>query len=169
VFDCVLGASLRKPTLGEVQLSDPITATYQAEDDAYYLLDRVVRKGSATSIRIVRMARGLQVRVLAEVPHDGDRSEFGLTAGTNGTLVISGSAAHAHGICLLSVGVDGLHLQRIVHGPDALAIPAFEGFDGLLFVRRVSDSPQRIEVAPLPDKDHVVDADVPMARLAECL
>lgn len=180
VFDYALNATRTKPIFGDVLLVDPIAATYRAEDDAYYLLDRVAHKtkkgkddDDETRIRLVRMARGLGVEVLAEVDHDDDRTDFGLTAGSNGTLVVSSWSKEEHAICVVSIGVDGPHLRRVVHGEDPLAIPAFAGVDGLFFVRSVGGLPQGVEVAHNPSKDeHESEGDddeKPLARLAECL
>jgi hypothetical protein len=87
IFDWATQSTVIKAYLAGT-LSDPVAATYRAEDDAYYLLD----KTPGPRIALKRIARGLKIELLQEWPRGTIFTKYGLTTGDDGSLVITTGA-----------------------------------------------------------------------------
>jgi hypothetical protein len=127
-------------------LFQPLAATYRAQDDAYYVLDR----SSTETVRLVRLPRGMNVEVLAEWPARGAFSKFALTTGRDGSIVLSSSSATEHAIAVLATNGRAIKLQSMRTGPDPLSVPAFKSLDGqLTYVRIDRDGTQIPDSQPV--------------------
>jgi hypothetical protein len=90
VFDMNFKVWREKPSISRAKLEAPIAVAYHTHDDAYYVLDKATVHG-ATKLRLVRMARGFTVEVIAEWPHSGRFDDYAITAAVDGALLITAS------------------------------------------------------------------------------
>jgi hypothetical protein len=154
VFDFDRGVEVIKPIVSDQKPSAPIAATYRVTDDAYYVLDRVAGKGATFKIRLVRFPRGMTAEPFLHlrIP-PGAFSNFGLTTGTDSTLVVSAWSKTRHAIAVISLEPDGtLKVVGGWRGKGPLAIAAFRGLDGTFFV------PEQAPGSPPPKPVSVDDA-----------
>jgi hypothetical protein len=103
IYDFATGKQDRKPYLFG-GLTNPVAATYRAEDDAYYILDK-----DSGAVLLYRFARGLDMQLIGKWQTGSLFSEsIGLTTGTEGSLVITTSAKDAqHCVNVVAVRKDG--------------------------------------------------------------
>jgi hypothetical protein len=152
-----------RPILSELKFDDPVASTYRAEDDAYYVLDRTRRSdGSGNGrgdpiMRLVRMPRGLSIELVAEWPRPERMSTFGITTGTEGSLVISGSSNERHAICALR-SLDAYHVTPtvILRGEKPLGVFARQSREAITYAVVESDGmelPVRVTL-PVAAKNH---------------
>jgi hypothetical protein len=156
-YDFDLGKTIVWRILSAEKLHDPIAVTYRVQDDAYWLLDRV-GVPNQPRIRLVRMARGVTVEVIAEVERPNRYTDFALTAGAEGSLVVSAWNKDKHAIAV--VGLEGLtpSLKALYFGRDPIVVAAYKSLDGITLATRSKDGtavPQK-QIARLqhePDLD----------------
>jgi hypothetical protein len=155
VYDFDLGTQITKPILGTELLQGPVAVTYHPEDNAYWLVDRQVSSGCTTN-RIVRMPLGLGVQVAESRPHQSKYTDFGITSGTDGSIVLTAWNNQHHAIAVL--GVNGLimRLKALYFGHDPIVISAYKNADAITFVTRSRDGtvkPQAQVMRLIHDKD----------------
>ncbi|NOU31121.1 MAG: hypothetical protein HOO96_24745, partial [Polyangiaceae bacterium] len=97
-FNLVSGNGSRPYVGGEV-LYAPAAATYRAEDDSYYVLD----KNPGPRAVLLRIGRTLWVEKVAEWPRGTVYTNYGLTTGADGSIVIttSGTTDPKHCVAVL--------------------------------------------------------------------
>jgi len=124
----------------------PVAATYRAEDDAYYVIANV----AGDSLDMIRLDRDATVHNVA-VCHDvGDATEFALTTGWDGSLVLSDWSTKEHAVAVLAFrpGSTTPAVVRVVRGKDPLALEAHSVFHGTYIARLVAGVPQDPEWLP---------------------
>jgi hypothetical protein len=144
-YDFDLGQTIVWPIVGKETLHDPVAVTYRPQDDAYWLLDRVQARDGET-MRLVRAQRGVVIQVIAQWESHRHHTNFELTTGAEGSLVISASRRERHAIAVLSV--DGLTpaLTALYFGRDPIVLSAYKSLDGVTFATQAKDGsvvPQR--------------------------
>jgi hypothetical protein len=90
VYDFASKTEFFDPML-QGDLYEPVAATYRAEDDAYYVLDRA----DAAAMRLVRVERGLRAVEVRRWTTGSLTTLYGLTTGNDGSLVITASSSSA--------------------------------------------------------------------------
>jgi hypothetical protein len=104
---------------------------------------------------------GLDVEVLETWPRSDARPNIALTTGADGSLVVSCWSDEAHTVAKVVMEPNRLRLRGLWHGPDALALPAFAGVDGVFGVRKkggVAGKIERKDVAPVPPDGLPIEA-----------
>ncbi len=134
VFDFDLQRSITKPLLGAIKFTNIAAVTYVVQDDAYYFLDKTQLLGVDT-MTLLRLGRGLTLQKLAEWPRLHQFSSFALTAGSEGSLVISAWSATRHAIAVLENDPDQVRVLGIFFGNDPMVVPATQNLDGITFLR----------------------------------
>jgi hypothetical protein len=134
VFDFDLQRSITKPILGATKFTNIAAVTYVVQDDAYYFLDKTQLLGADT-MSLLKLGRGLTLRKLAEWPQLHQFNSFALTAGSEGTLLISAWSATRHAIAVLVNQNEQVRVLGIYFGPDPMAVPATQNLDGVTFLR----------------------------------
>jgi hypothetical protein len=107
-YDFETATYIAKPYLGRYKILDPVSVAYRPEDDAYYLLDRCGEK--PPRMCLYRVGLGWAPMLLAEWPRTGNFISAAITAGRDGTLILSGSNKSSHGIAILAVIPEGVSL-----------------------------------------------------------
>jgi hypothetical protein len=130
VVDLEVPSVTRQRILGDLKLEDPVAATYRAEDDSHYLLDRA-HTGSRPVMRLVRVPRTLTVEIAHEWTRVGRFDEYALTTGAQGTLVVTAWSASQHAIALIDVGPRTYMAHALYFDKDAVVIPAHQNVDGI--------------------------------------
>ncbi len=104
VYDFATRKELLKDYLSGDGLINPVAATYRAEDDAYYILDRDTA-GAGGSIRLMRLVRGLELQLVSKwAVGSVYTGSYGLTTGIDGSLVITTSGRDPmHCVSVVSV------------------------------------------------------------------
>ena len=169
VYDFDLKQTLTKHYLGKDPLYDPIAATYRAEDDAYYVLDQI--KDKPATLRLVRIGVGWAPETIAEWHRHGSFTHIDLTAGRDGSLVVSSSGNGAHAIALLYLSSGQAELRAVWHGPDPIAVAAFKNLDGITYLARKSDGTLdgRIQSMRATGPNDHIGANLSVALLENCL
>lgn len=164
-LDFDLNSEVVKPFRGSLRLVDPVAATYRAEDDAYYILDRTAANQPSTTL--YRLPRGNSLERVGAWRRPGNLGEAALTVGTDGTLVITTWNDVKHAIAV--VDLDALGRGRAKHndtqhpatsgksddkrafdsrrikvltlrfGKGAVEIPAHRNLDSITLVLRAAD------------------------------
>ncbi len=167
IYDFDLDQERISTLLGPLSFNSPQAATYRSEDDAYYVLDQ-----TATSMRLVRVTRGMTTRLVGDWTRTGAHPNVALTTGANGSIVISTWSNSEHFIAELQldppgttpitefdgefpvrgtpVTLEGIHLRALVRGANALRTPALRNLRGLIYWRERRTDPER---APSTDPD----------------
>lgn len=140
VFDFDLQQSIAKPILGATRFTNLAAATYLVQDDAYYFLDRTQLLGVDT-MSLLKLGRGLTLHKLAEWPRLHQYSSFALTAGSEGTLVISAWSATRHAIAVLSNENEQVLVRGLFFGNDPMVVPATQNLDGIVYLRATANGP----------------------------
>jgi hypothetical protein len=137
-YDFDLGKTITWPIISATKLQNPAAAAYRAEDDAYWLLDRI---GTPTDpkLRLLRLSRGAVADPIAECARPGRHTNFALTAGAEGSLVVSAWNMTKHAIAVISVNGLTPSLRALYFGRDPIVVPAYKSLDGINFATRSKD------------------------------
>ena len=169
IYDFDLQQTFTKHYLGKEPLHNPLAVTYRGEDDAYYILDQVAN--APATLRLVRIGTSWVPETLAEWHRVGSFTHLDLTAGRDGSLVISASRTGAHAIALLYLSHGKPELRAVWHGGDSIAVAAFKNLDGITYAAQKSDGtidartqPMRVEGAD----DHI-GSNLMTSFLEKCL
>ena len=138
VYDFDLSQTIVKPIIGTERLHGPQSVTFRPEDDAYWLIDREVTL-EGTSTRLVRMPRGLHVEVGISRRHESQYTDFGITTGTDGAIVVTAWNKRSHAIAVLDVTGRRVRAKALYFGHETIAVPAYKNPDAITFVTRASD------------------------------
>lgn len=120
------------PYLGGDTIYDPAAATYRAEDDAYYILD----KNPGPRAALIRIARDLRPKIIGEWPRGSVYTTYGLTTGAEGSLVITTSSGTAS---------DPKHCIATLR-PDPNAPPGHPGNAPLVAYKKFATNGTRMEL-----------------------
>ena len=125
IFDFDLFAQSTRTILGAYALEDPIAMTYRAEDDAYYVLDRIQAPGfpHTRSVTLYRLPRGNVLEPLANWRAGGAFSQASLTTGADGSVVITTWNSRSHAVAVLDTSPPAPPLHGHHHGPLAQREP----------------------------------------------
>jgi hypothetical protein len=125
-----------------LSLTDPVAATYRAEDDSYYVLDRAVTGTSTNVMRLLRIGGRNVLTKVAEWPRANVATSFGLRTGTDGSLVVSAWSSTSYAVSEFSIGASGVELATHRTGSGGLAAPAVKrGTLGLFGIPLVNGQP----------------------------
>ena len=161
-----------QPILGAERLHNVTSATYRAEDDAYYFLDETDRdplhetdrdpdRFGNHSVRLMRMRRGFVLEKIAEWHGSPRFDHHALVAGYNYTLVVSSWSPGRHGVCVLDVGLHDVRVMETQFGSGAITVPAFKNLDGTTYVYRQADQSQAaVRLAPQDPAERPDTSDV---------
>lgn len=124
-----------------------LSATYRAEDDAYYVLERAA-DGDNPLVRLVRIDRRLRGQVVGSWARSSSFTQYSLTAGSGGMLALTVELDAGHVVALLDVSGATASPRAIVYGAYALAAPARVTTDGLALTFATDGAPLS-EVLPI--------------------
>lgn len=168
VFNFATGRETVETLLGDTVLpQDPQAATYRADDDAYYLLDKAVSSSGANVARLLRVDSGGVVRVIAEWARPGKFADYFLTTAMNGDLVVSTSsvATTSHCAAVLRIAGDAASAAGAFSAQGTIAVAPYLGLDGM-FSYVTKDAAKLTTFASKPVSD--LSATPTLGDVAQC-
>ncbi|MGH7437918.1 MAG: hypothetical protein ACRENE_19740, partial [Polyangiaceae bacterium] len=136
-YDFDLGKTITWPILSHVTISHAVAATYRAQDDAYWVLDEV--DAAQPQMRLLRVARGVTVRVVAQWVRAARFDTFFLTTASDGSLVITSSTKDKHAVAVLAITGSTPSLTALYFNHDPIAVSAYKSLDDIDLATRSSD------------------------------
>lgn len=136
IFDFDLRAGRSQAIISARKLVSPVAATYRAEDDSYYLLDRATDEDGHATLRLVAATKGGTIEQLREWRTTDVFQHFDITTAYDGSLLISAWSDRHHMVVRVRFAADLLpRFSVIAIGDGPLALPALGRFEGVYLVR----------------------------------
>jgi len=127
------GAQTFRAYAGSTGPVQPVAAAYSARDEAFYVLDRRMENGVA-QLQLLRITKGWAIERMAAWDASHPWLSVDLTAGDDGTLVMTSWEGSSYSVAVLVLDAMGVTLQQLVTGNATPAGGAFMTMDGLVLV-----------------------------------